>query len=93
MRIAIPIADGKLAMHFGHCERFALVDVDPSKKRYSSARTSRPLRMSPACCPSGWRNAGPTRLSAEIWGSELAGCSRSEVFRSSWAHPLTRPSA
>lgn len=32
MRIAIPLADGKLAMHFGHCERFALVDADPSSK-------------------------------------------------------------
>ena len=28
MRIAIPLADGKLTMHFGHCERFALLDVD-----------------------------------------------------------------
>ncbi|MFO7627446.1 MAG: NifB/NifX family molybdenum-iron cluster-binding protein [Candidatus Fermentibacteraceae bacterium] len=28
MRIAIPLADGRLAMHFGHCESFALVDVD-----------------------------------------------------------------
>jgi predicted Fe-Mo cluster-binding NifX family protein/predicted RNA-binding Zn-ribbon protein involved in translation (DUF1610 family) len=33
MRIAIPIADGKLSMHFGHCERFALIDVDPSQKK------------------------------------------------------------
>ena len=33
MRIAIPLADGKLAMHFGHCERFALVDVDPTEKK------------------------------------------------------------
>jgi Mrp family chromosome partitioning ATPase/predicted Fe-Mo cluster-binding NifX family protein len=33
MRIAIPIADGRLAMHFGHCERFALIDVDPVEKR------------------------------------------------------------
>jgi predicted Fe-Mo cluster-binding NifX family protein len=32
MRIAIPLADGKLATHFGHCERFALVDVDPVSK-------------------------------------------------------------
>ncbi|MGA1796998.1 MAG: NifB/NifX family molybdenum-iron cluster-binding protein [bacterium] len=30
MRIAIPLANGKLAMHFGHCGHFALVDVDPS---------------------------------------------------------------
>jgi predicted Fe-Mo cluster-binding NifX family protein len=32
MRIAIPLADGRLSMHFGHCERFALVDVDEEAK-------------------------------------------------------------
>ena len=32
MRIAIPLADGKLAMHFGHCEQFALVDTDTETK-------------------------------------------------------------
>ena len=28
MKIAIPMAGGRLCMHFGHCEQFALVDVD-----------------------------------------------------------------
>lgn len=28
MTIAIPLAGGRLAQHFGHCEAFALVDVD-----------------------------------------------------------------
>lgn len=33
MRIALPIADGTLALHFGHCAQFALVDVDcPTKQ-------------------------------------------------------------
>lgn len=32
MKIAIPLAEGKLAMHFGHCERFALVDVNVAEK-------------------------------------------------------------
>ena len=32
MRIAIPIADGRLATHFGHCEAFALIDLDTEKK-------------------------------------------------------------
>jgi len=31
MRIAIPVAGGKLAMHFGHCEQFALIDVDQTQ--------------------------------------------------------------
>ena len=33
MKIAIPLADGKLSAHFGHCERFALIDVDPTGKK------------------------------------------------------------
>ncbi len=33
MKIAIPLAAGKLAMHFGHCESFALVDVDASERK------------------------------------------------------------
>ena len=32
MRIVIPLADGKLTSHFGHCASFALVDVDPAEK-------------------------------------------------------------
>jgi predicted Fe-Mo cluster-binding NifX family protein len=32
MRIAIPLSDGKLSMHFGHCERFILIDVDAATK-------------------------------------------------------------
>lgn len=28
MKIAIPTAQGKLAIHFGHCETFTLIDVD-----------------------------------------------------------------
>ena len=32
MRIAIPVANGALCMHFGHCEQFALVDVDEAAK-------------------------------------------------------------
>ncbi len=32
MRVAIPVANGRLAMHFGHCEQFALIDVDSKAK-------------------------------------------------------------
>ena len=28
MKIAIPLANGRLCMHFGHCEQFALVATD-----------------------------------------------------------------
>jgi ATP-binding protein involved in chromosome partitioning len=33
MRCAIPVSGGVLSPHFGHCEHFALFDIDePSKK-------------------------------------------------------------
>jgi predicted Fe-Mo cluster-binding NifX family protein len=31
MKIAIPTAEGQLAMHFGHCEKFAIIEVEENK--------------------------------------------------------------
>jgi predicted Fe-Mo cluster-binding NifX family protein len=28
MRFAIPLAEGKLTAHFGHCQEFAIIDVE-----------------------------------------------------------------
>ena len=51
MRIAIPLAGGKLAMHFGHCERFALVDVDIEKKQIVSREDVTPPPHEPGLLP------------------------------------------
>ena len=43
MRIAIPISDGKLSQHFGHCQTFAMIEVDvPNKAIVSSAELPAP---------------------------------------------------
>jgi predicted Fe-Mo cluster-binding NifX family protein len=42
MRIAIPIANGALAMHFGHCAAFALVDVDDDRAITATATAAAP---------------------------------------------------
>ena len=31
MKFAVPLAEGKLTAHFGHCKEFALVDVEDNK--------------------------------------------------------------
>jgi predicted Fe-Mo cluster-binding NifX family protein len=31
MKVAIPTAEGQLAMHFGHCEKFAIIEVEENK--------------------------------------------------------------
>lgn len=33
MKIALPIANRKLSMHFGHCDTFALIDVDMTARK------------------------------------------------------------
>ncbi len=33
MRIAIPVTNGILSMHFGHCEKFVLLDIDNNNKK------------------------------------------------------------
>lgn len=32
MKYAIPVSNGLLSEHFGHCEQFALIDVDEKNK-------------------------------------------------------------
>lgn len=36
MRIAIPVTDGKLSPHFGHCQQFAIIDADPDTKKVTN---------------------------------------------------------
>lgn len=36
MKIAIPVSNGLLSMHFGHCEQFVLVDVDMDNRKIIS---------------------------------------------------------
>ncbi len=31
MRYAVPLVRGKLSLHFGHCQQFALIDTDREK--------------------------------------------------------------
>ncbi len=51
MRIAIPLAEGRLCPHFGHCEQFALVDVDEAAKTITSTTLVTPPAHEPGVLP------------------------------------------
>lgn len=51
MRIAVPMADGKLCTHFGHCEQFALVDVGQGSSDIGSIRYLTPPPHEPGVLP------------------------------------------
>ena len=51
MKIAIPTANGQLCMHFGHCEQFALVEVDRSNKTVGEIEYLTPPAHEPGVLP------------------------------------------
>ena len=64
MKIAIPLADGKLCMHFGHCERFALVDVDRTSKKIVKREDVVPPPHEPGLLPPWLAERGATMIVA-----------------------------
>jgi predicted Fe-Mo cluster-binding NifX family protein/predicted RNA-binding Zn-ribbon protein involved in translation (DUF1610 family) len=73
MRIAIPLADGKLCMHFGHCERFALVDVDPVEKRILKREDIVPPPHEPGLLPPWLAERGANMIIAGGMGQRAQG--------------------
>jgi len=57
MKIAIPLADGRLCMHFGHCEQFALVETDEQNNIVNTALLS-PPRHEPGVLPAWLHEQG-----------------------------------
>ena len=51
MRIAVPTAEGRLTMHFGHCEKFTLVDIDPDTKKIEAVTEVVPPPHEPGLLP------------------------------------------
>lgn len=51
MRIAIPTVNNTLCMHFGHCESFALVDVDDATRTITRATQLTPPAHEPGVLP------------------------------------------
>lgn len=64
MRIAIPLAAGQLCLHFGHCEQFALVDVDVHSKTITNQTRITPPPHEPGLLPRWLHEQGATTIIA-----------------------------
>jgi predicted Fe-Mo cluster-binding NifX family protein len=69
MRIAIPMADGRLAQHFGHCAKFALVDVDPAAKAITASTEVDAPEHQPGLLPVWLKERGVNLVIAGGMGS------------------------
>lgn len=69
MKIAVPTAQGKLCMHFGHCESFALVSVDEATNTITDRQDVIPPPHEPGLLPRWLHEQGATRIIAGGMGS------------------------
>ncbi len=51
MRIAIPLVRGKLSLHFGHCDQFAIFDIDDNIKKVTNRKDATPPGHEPGVLP------------------------------------------
>ncbi len=51
MRIAVPVNRDKLSAHFGHCDHFALIDVDTREKTILRQESATPPPHEPGVLP------------------------------------------
>lgn len=51
MKFAIPVVNGKLCTHFGHCEAFAIIDADPQTRTAGPVTELTPPPHEPGVLP------------------------------------------
>ncbi len=51
MKIAIPVSNGLLCAHFGHCEQFAILEADPHGKEIAKKTMHTPPPHEPGLLP------------------------------------------
>ncbi len=73
MKIAIPLMNGKLCQHFGHCDRFALVDVDPVEKKILKREDIEAPPHEPGLLPKWLAEQGATMIIAGGMGQRAQG--------------------
>ena len=73
MKIAIPLVEGKLSAHFGHCEKFAVVDVDPESKTIRSQDLLAPPAHEPGVLPAWLAEQGVSVIIAGGMGQRAQG--------------------
>ncbi len=73
MKIAIPTSNGKLCMHFGHCDQFAIIDVDENKKSIVKKEMLTPPPHEPGLLPRWLSEKGANVIIAGGMGSRAQG--------------------
>ena len=91
MKIAIPVAEGKLCMHFGHCEKFSIFDVDENDKKISAKGELDPPPHEPGLLPVWLAEKGVTHVIAGGMGQRAQAIFESNSIRVTTGAPGNNP--
>ena len=69
MRYAIPVSNGMVSTHFGHCEQFAIIDADEAKKEILSKELVTSPGHQPGLLPEWLAQRGVSVVIASGMGS------------------------
>ena len=69
MRCAVPMSGGMVSSHFGHCEQFALFDVDEHSKTILEKKTIHSPGHQPGLLPAWLAREGVSLVIASGMGS------------------------
>ncbi len=69
IKVAVPTENGKLCMHFGHCQQFAMVQADAGKKEVSGVDLLDPPPHEPGVLPKWVSQQGATLVIAGGMGT------------------------
>lgn len=68
MKIAVPLAAGRLSMHFGHCEEFAILEVDEQTREILNKSVHQAPSHEPGALPSWLHELGANVIIASGMG-------------------------
>lgn len=84
MKIAIPIAQNRVCMHFGHCEFFGFYEVDLKEKKIVKSEMIAPPPHQPGILPPWIKSQGGDLVIAGGMGSRAQ-----NLFRAAGVQVLT----
>lgn len=84
MKIAVPIAQNKICLHFGHCEVFGFYEVDEKEKKIIKSEMIAPPPHQPGVLPPWIKSQGGDLVIAGGMGSRAQ-----NLFRSAGVEVIT----
>ncbi len=91
MRIAVPMTGECLDQHFGHCEKFALIDIDPKTKSTTFTTTEMAPEHQHGLLPFWLKEHGVTHVIAGGMGAHARSLLAEASIEVITGAPSTKP--